>query len=184
MSRLSCLRLFALAVVAAAPAVVSAQSLKPGLWEVQNRMQLDAAQQKQMDEMRKQMAAMPEAQRKQIEQMLAQQGAGVDVAGGGTKVRLCLTKDDVARDTPPVDARTDCSYDGKRNGATQQVRYVCTKPPSQGEIEVTTVSPERYTMKMTGTAGAGKPVAMQGEGRWLAADCGDVKPASAATPKK
>jgi hypothetical protein len=169
------------ALLAAAALGAQAQTMKPGLWEVQQQMQMDEKQRKQMDEMRKQMAAMPPEQRKMMEDMMARQGLGVDLASGTQKVKLCLTKEDVTRDTPPVDQRKDCSYDGSRSGATQTIKYRCTKPASQGVIEIVGAGPERYTMKMNGTDEKGRPFAMQGEGRWLAADCGNVKPASAAT---
>lgn len=165
--------------VIALPAAAWAQASKPGLWEVRQQVQGDPAQQKQMEEMRKQMAAMPEAQRKQMEQMIARQGGGMDLATGGTVAKFCLTKEDAARDTVPMDRRADCSYEPQRSGSTTRLKYVCTKPPSQGEVELTTLSPERYTMKMKGTDDKGRAMAMQGEGRWLGADCGDVKPLKA-----
>ncbi|WP_295637497.1 DUF3617 domain-containing protein [uncultured Methylibium sp.] len=171
---------FAIGLVAIAqPAAVGAQASKPGLWEIRQQVQGDPAQQKQMDEMRKQMAAMPEAQRKQVEQMMGKHGAGMDPASGGTVARICLTKEDAARDGVPVDKRADCSYEPQRSGNTTRLKYVCTKPPSQGEVELTALSPERYTMKMKGSDDKGRAMAMQGEGRWLGADCGDVKPLKA-----
>lgn len=167
--------LFAAAVL---PLAAHAQSNKPGLWEIQQQMQLDPAQQKQMDEARKQMAAMPPEQRKMMEDMMARQGVGVDLAGGGSKVKICIGKEDAA----PIEKRADCAYDSQRSGATWKVKYRCTKPVSEGDIEVTTLSPERYTMKMRGTDAKGRAMAMQGEGKWLSADCGNLKPAGAAKP--
>lgn len=172
-------RLAALAIGLAAIASTAAawaQASKPGLWEVRQQVQGDPAQQKQLEEFRKQMAAMPEAQRKQIEQTMARQGAGMDAASGGTVAKFCLTPEDAARDGTPMERRADCNYDAQRSGSTTRVKYVCTKPPSQGEVEITTLSAERYTMKMKGSDDKGRAMAMQGEGRWLGADCGDVKP--------
>jgi hypothetical protein len=152
-------------------------AMKPGLWQIRQQMELDPAQQAQMEEMRKQMAAMPQAQRKQMEEMMSRQGASVDVAGGGMSSKVCVTAEDVARQSVPMEQRPDCKYDQSRSGARTNIQYVCTKPPSQGDIEITTLSPERYTMKMRGTGGAkGTKMAMQGEGQWLGADCGSVKP--------
>lgn len=152
-------------------------AMKPGLWQIRQQMELDPAQQAQMEQMRKQMAAMPPAQRKQMEEMMSRQGASVDVAGGGMSSKVCVTPEDVARQSVPMEQRPDCKYDQSRSGATTNIKYVCTKPPSQGDIEITTLSAERYTMKMRGTGGAkGTKMAMQGEGQWLGADCGSVKP--------
>lgn len=152
-------------------------AMKPGLWQIRQQMELDPAQQAQMEQMRKQMAAMPPAQRKQMEEMMSRQGASVDVAGGGMSSKVCVTPEDVARQSVPMEQRPNCKYDQSRSGATTNIKYVCTKPPSQGDIEITTLSAERYTMKMRGTGGAkGTKMAMQGEGQWLGADCGSVKP--------
>ena len=151
-------------------------AMKPGLWQIRQQMELDPAQQAQMEQMRKQMAAMPPAQRKQMEEMMGRNGASPD-AGGGTTSKVCVTPEDVARQSVPMEQRPDCKYDQSRSGATMNIKYVCAKPPSQGDIEITTLGPERYTMKMRGTGGAkATKIAMQGEGQWLGADCGSVKP--------
>ncbi|MEL0583184.1 DUF3617 family protein, partial [Neisseria gonorrhoeae] len=63
--------------------------------------------------------------------------------------------------------------------------FACTQPPSSGEGTVTFVSPEAYTMKMTmKSMMQGKPetMTMDGGGKWLSADCGNIKPL--AVPKK
>lgn len=159
------------------------QTSKPGLWEIQQQMQLDPAQQKQMDEARKELAALPPAQRKQFEDMMAKSGMGVDLASGGSKVKLCLTPEDAARESAPIDKRDGCTYEQQRKGATTTIQYRCTQPPSKGVVEVTTLSAERYTMKMTGTDGkSGQAMAMKGEGRWLSTDCGALKPLTAPRP--
>lgn len=166
----------AAAALAAASLPLLAQTMKPGLWEVRHQVERDATQQARLEQMRKQIESMPPAQRQQMEAMMARQGAASDPAGGGTTTRVCVTAEDVARQGGPVEQRPGCTYDPQRSGATTRVKYVCTQPPSQGEIEVTTVSPERYTMAMHGSGAKGHTIAMRGEGRWLGADCGDVKP--------
>ena len=161
--------------------VAAAQSLKPGLWEVRQQPQLDPQQQAQMDQARQQLAALPPEQRKQMEAMMAQRGASVDLAGGGTTVKVCITKEQAARDAPPLDDRADCKQDFKRDGAVIRTRFECSKPPSKGEGEITLASPEAYSMQMrvTGERG-GQPATMvlTGQGRWIGTDCGAVKPAS------
>lgn len=167
-------------LLGAAAALAQAQERKPGLWQVEQKLELPADQQKQMDEARRQLAAMPAAQRKQMEAMLAQKGLQIDLAAGGQKAQICLSQNDIARDEAPVDRRDDCKYDTRRAGATMTVNYQCSQPVSKGEIVVTSVSPERYTMKMVGTDAKGARMAMTGEGRWLQADCGKLAPIGAA----
>jgi hypothetical protein len=158
-----------------------AQTMKPGLWEVRQQPQLDAQQQAQMDQARQQMAAMPPEQRKQMEAMMAQRGMSVDLAGGGTTVKVCITKEQASRDAPPVDDRGDCKQSVKRDGAVIHTRFECSKPPSKGEGEITLSGPEAYSMQMRVTSErGGKPatMVMKGQGRWLGTDCGNVKPRS------
>jgi hypothetical protein len=62
-----------------------------------------------------------------------------------------------------------------------QFSVVCTEPASTAEGQVTFISPEAYTTKMTiHTARQGKPetMAMASSGKFLSTDCGTVKPLS------
>ena len=80
----------AAALVLAASAA-SAQSLKPGLWEISHKMQTsgNAKGQDAMAQMNQQMATMPPEQRKKIEEMMAKDGArtGSGSPGGGMSVQ-------------------------------------------------------------------------------------------------
>ena len=166
----------------AAPA--AAQTMKPGLWEINNKMggsgdtgaKMAAAQ----AEMQKQMAAMPPEQRKQMEKMMAQQGVNMapSAAGGGMAVRVCITKEMAARNETPTQG--DCKQEQmQESGNTTKFKFTCSKPPSSGEGEVTMNSPESYTMKMKMTSQEkGKPeqMTMDAQGKFVSSDCGSVKP--------
>ncbi len=164
-----------------------AQNLKPGLWEINNKMQSGSGQlEKGMAEMQKQMAAMPPEQRKMMEEMMAKQGVSMSAGAPGSMVaKICMTKEMVERNELPAQ-QGDCkSTTSPRVGNTMKMSFVCTQPPSSGEGQVTFVSPEAYTMKMAmKTSVQGKPetMTMDGGGKWLAADCGTLKPI--AVPKK
>src|SRR5687768_7057493 len=86
------------AACAAFPA--AAQNLKPGLWEVRQKVQGNPEMERQMEEARKQMAAMPPEQRKQIEAMMAR--PGLQMGPGGDSIRMCLTREMVERDQIPA----------------------------------------------------------------------------------
>ncbi len=166
----------------AAPA--AAQTMKPGLWEINNKMggsgdtgaKMAAAQ----AEMQKQMAAMPPEQRKQMEKMMAQQGVNMapSAAGGGMAVRVCITKEMAARNETPTQG--DCKQEQlQKSGNTTKFKFTCSKPPSSGEGEVTMNNPESYTMKMKMTSQEkGKPeqMTMDAQGKFVSSDCGSVKP--------
>lgn len=167
---------------------VAAQTMKPGLWEITNKMggsgDSGAKMAAAMEQMQKQMASMPPEQRKQMEKMMAQQGVNMAPgAGGGMSVRVCITKEMAARNETPAQTRGDCKHEQmQKSGNTTKFKFTCTKPPSSGEGEVTMNSSESYTMKMKMTSQAkGKPeqMTMDAQGKFVSSDCGSVKPIAA-----
>ncbi len=177
---------FLLVAAAAVPSLAAAQALQPGLWELQHKMQGNPQMDQAMAEMHKQMAAMTPQQRKQMEAAMA--GSGVQMGsapGGAMTVKMCMTREMAERNEVPA-SQGDCKTTQQaRTGNTMKMSFTCTKPPSSGESQVTITSPQAYTMKTTATTVVnGKPekMTMEGSGRWLAADCGSVKPP--VVPKK
>lgn len=160
-----------------------AQTLKPGLWELTTRMRSESGQmERAMAEAQKQLAALPPAQRKMMQDMLAKQGVGMGAGGAGNMViKVCMTPEMLARNqivTQDGDCKTEQS---PRVGNTMKMVFTCTKPPSSGEGMVTFVSPQAYTAQMTvSTHADGKPetVNMDSQGRWLAGECGSVQPSA------
>lgn len=170
-------------VLAAACLPVSAQSMKPGLWEIHNKMQggeMDAA----MAQMQQQMAQMSPAERKQMEAMLAKQGVRMAPSAGAMAVQVCMTKEMVERNDPPM--QDGCKVtQNQRSGNTHRFAFACSNPPSSGEGQVTYQGPEAYTSRMTvktSTGGKTDTTTMESSGKWLKADCGNVKPVQ--VPKK
>jgi Protein of unknown function (DUF3617) len=160
----------------------AAQNMKPGLWEINNKVGGDqgAKMAAAQAEMQKQLAAMPPEQRKQMEKMMADQGVGMaQGSGGGTAVRICMSKEMVARNEPPAQ-QGDCKQESmQRSGNTTKFKFTCSKPPSTGEGEYTLHNPGSYTMKLkTVTQTKGKPetMTMEAQGKWLSNDCGNLKP--------
>ncbi len=174
---------FALAAVVAAAALPAAgQSLKPGLWEITNKMQSGSGQMENaMAQMQKQMASMPPEQRKMIEEQMAKSGVKMSSGGpaGGMSVKVCMTREMVEKNELPAQ-QGDCKTTSQsRSGNTMKMAFACTNPPSSGDGQVTFNGPESYTSKMNvSTQVQGKPekMTMEGNGKWLAADCGDIKP--------
>lgn len=179
--------LLAACAIAALSLPAAAQSLKPGLWEVRSKMQGNAEMDQAMAEMHKQMAAMSPAERKQMEAMMAKQGVqmGPAPAGGGMATKICMTREMAERNDVPA-MQGDCKTTSQsRSGNTWKMAFTCTNPPTTGQSQVTVTSPEAYTMKMTSTstaAGKTEKLDMEGSGRWLGADCGNIKPMT--PPKK
>lgn len=179
-------RILAAALVAVT-SVAGAQTLKPGLWEVTHKTSgVHSQPDQQMAQMQKQMAAMPPGQRKQMEEMMGKQGLQMGGgAPGAMSMKMCMTKEMAERSEIPAQ-QGDCkTTQQSRSGNTLKVAFTCTNPPSSGEGQYTFTGAEAYTMKMAVTTTVqGKPqkMNMEGSGKWLGADCGNVKPV--APPKK
>lgn len=179
--------LLAAAAAVAFACTAQAQNLKPGLWEITNKMQTAGGQQQQpMAELQKQLESMPPAQRKQMEDMLAERGMKMGTnSAGGMAMKICMTKEMVEKNEMPAH-QGDCKTTHQsRSGNTMKMGFACANPPSSGEGQVTFTSPEAYSSKMAITSTVqGKPekVTMDATGKWLGADCGNVKPILA--PKK
>ena len=178
-------RLHPLIAFAAATFTVSAsaQNLKPGLWEVTSSMKGGGGEMdKAMAHMKQQMASMSPEQRRQMEAAMAKQGVAMGGGPGGMSVKTCMTKEMVERNEIPAQ-HGDCrTTKNERSGNTIRMAFTCTKPPSSGEGQLTIQSPEAYTMKVAvkgPPGGKGETINMDASGKWLASDCGNVKPMQA-----
>jgi hypothetical protein len=171
----------AVLLLALCSVAVHAQNLKPGLWEIATQMQGGAgAKNDEMAKAMKELQNLPPEQRKMMESMMAKQGVQLGSApGGGMSIKICMTKEMVERNHMPSQ-QGDCKHTySQRSGNTMKFAFVCTKPPSSGEGQITFASPEAYQTRMSTTSGANK-MDMQSSGRWLSTDCGAVKPLPAA----
>lgn len=178
--------LLSLGIIASAPA--SAQTMRPGLWEVKStiegaddsRMQEMAKAQEQMRAMREQMARMPPEQRQAMEAMMSKLDPLPQIDEDGMTIQLCVTPEMAAENQPPVQQRGNCT--SKRSapvGGAMKISYVCTNPVSSGEGTITVSSDTAYTMDMTMKAiedGRNQTTSMSSKGKWLAASCGNVEP--------
>ncbi len=158
----------------------NAQTMKPGLWEIKNKMQADGKMGQDMAKAQQQMANMPPEQRKMMQDMMAKQGMTMGSEGPGTiGAKVCVTKEMVERNEIPSQ-REGCKQTvSARSGKTMKISFTCTNPPSNGEGQITFASPEAYTMNMimnTAAGGKSQRVNMDAAGKWLSADCGAIKP--------
>ncbi len=161
---------------------------KPGLWEISSKMAGGGADAdkiaKAQAQMQAQMAAMSPEQRKMMEGVMAKNGVqmGAGGPGGGMTMKVCLTEDMIKRGQMSTGqaAQHGCtSTMSPRVGNTMKMSYTCTQPPSSGEGTFTFNGPESYTMQMNTRAmrgGTEHQMSMQATGRWLGADCGNIKP--------
>jgi hypothetical protein len=181
------LHVFAGMMLLAASFCAGAQVMKPGLWEINNKMQTSGGRMEQdMAQAQQQMAAMPPEQRKMMQDMMSKQGMSMGAGGPGTtSVKTCMTKEMVERNEIPAQQGGCKHTTSPRVGNTMKMSFTCANPPSRGEGQVTFASSEAYTMKMIMTTvvkGKQEKVNMDASGTWLSADCGAIKPIT--VPKK
>jgi Protein of unknown function (DUF3617) len=154
-----------------------AQQMQAGLWEYGHSMKTQSGQaEKAMAQMQQQMASLPPEQRKMMEKMMADQG--VAFGPTGQTVRVCVSKEDAAREEIPM--QDGCTQKTKRNGNTYQISFSCAQPPSSGEGKVVFSSPTAYTGDFTVKVqeqGRTELMQMKQTGKWVSADCGTLKPA-------
>jgi hypothetical protein len=172
-SFLSC---FVLAAVAAGQ--VPVPPVKPGLWEAR-MSSLDA---NGREVARPELAAMdrlpPEARAKMAEAMKAR-GLSMPDASGATKV--CLTKAMFESDSWQQAAKeSGCTTNySTRLGGTWKWHSSCTALKAESDGETVFASTESYRTKVTTTAtvnGKTNTTTRIVQGKWLGADCGDIKP--------
>ncbi|WP_461548331.1 DUF3617 domain-containing protein [Sphaerotilus sulfidivorans] len=185
MSRRAAAGVVALGLGLAAASVQSqaAVQLRAGLWEHSVRMssqsgRLEAA----MKEAQAAMAAMSPEERRMMEQMMGRQGAQFDVSGGQQRVRVCMTPEEVARDTLPP-PQEGCTQTGRRSGNTWTISFQCParqgEPSSSGQGSVTLQSSTAYAGQFkvsTQVEDRPEQVMMSTQGRWVSADCGSIRP--------
>jgi hypothetical protein len=94
-------------------------------------------------------------------------------------MKVCITPEMAAKQDLPMQGECTSTVTS-RSASTLKMSFVCKKPPSSGEGTYTFSGDTAYTMKMViNSMHQGKPqtTTMDGQGKWLSADCGTVKPA-------
>lgn len=160
-------------------AAAAAQGTAPGLWEIRNRMGGNPEMDKAMAEMQQQLAAMPPAQRQQMEAMMGQ--SGISIGSGGTiTAKVCITPEMAARSELPQQTEGDCTTTViSRSGNTLKSKLVCKNPPATGEVTHTFSGNKAFATQMVMQMvrnGKTETTTLTGQGRWLAASCANVKP--------
>jgi hypothetical protein len=167
--------LLILAILAAAQA--SAQTIKPGLWEMQSKVKTGNAQTDQaMSAALAQLSAMPPEQRAKIEAMMAQNGVSMPKAGsdGAITISACVTPEMAARKELPLNQKGRCTSKQEPVAGGMNVSFTCTDPASSGNGQIRFNGDTAYTMTMnvTNNSGTGPQQAtVESTGRWLSASC-------------
>lgn len=164
-----------LAILAAAQAC--AQNIRPGLWELTSKVKTgNARQDEAMSAALAQLAAMPPAQRAQMEAMMAQNGVSMPKAGsdGSITLRACVTPEMASRRELPMNQKGKCSTRQEPVAGGMNVSYTCTDPASSGSGQIRFNGDQAYTMTMNVTTSTGvgpRSATVESSGRWVSATC-------------
>lgn len=167
-----------------------AQTIQPGLWEVQTQMQGgDPAMAARAAEAQKRLANLPPEQRKMVESMMGNMKIQPSSDGTNFSMKLCLTKEMVERDhIPQQKEQHGCKNTySPRLGGSVKFSFQC--PDSRGDGVMTYVNAQEYHSKIAihhNKAGEGAAHAIreiQSSGRWQGNDCGTVKPMEMPKPQ-
>jgi hypothetical protein len=181
--------LFATTILTLALGATSAgaqtMNIKPGLWQLEVTM--PGADNKPMAgyiaQMKARMAAMPPAQRKEMEAALAGlEARGTEVTDNGLRTKQCITKENIAQyDLLGTNQAKGCTNKAAPKPGGVNVSMTCQRPQMTIEAAVTFQGEKAYAFESLATVPGpdGKMVTQKssGTGQWLASDCGRVQPA-------
>lgn len=178
------LRLPAACAAALLAATAQAQThVRPGLWEETITVKTDNAQANAaMAQMKDKLASMPPEQRVAIEKMMA--GHGMGMGGAPSSMRVCITKEQAERDFTPDNSGRCQRTNVSRSGDVTKFDFTCTSARSDvsGHGQFTVLGDSAFAVT-TAADVVTKSMAMHTQtdiaGKFVASDCGDVKPAEA-----
>jgi Protein of unknown function (DUF3617) len=166
----------ALVLAAVSAQTQTAPRIKPGLWQIQVEREEDGKKMPDASErMREHMKSMTPERRKQFEESM--KARGVDLGAGGA-VKLCYSQK-MLENHAWADQGT-CKVDYTNRSATSWKWHAsCPELHYQGDGEASFPDPQSFVVKSSGVSTNGsKNLSMNSTrtGKWLSADCGDVKP--------
>jgi len=158
-------------------AVLAADHMKPGLWEM--TVKSDA------------MKGIPKISSQQMEQMRRLGIHLPQMKDGGMVTKACISPEMAARDEAPVIAGKESGCETKnfrRSGSRYSLDLACDGLlKGEGKVKGSFSGGDSFTSTydFKGTM-QGRPVNQHQEtsGKWLSADCGGVKPAEQLLPMK
>lgn len=183
-TRLIVTTLSTLATLAVLPA--TAQSIKPGLWEVTSGAPVGSVGNTRitpghMALAKDLLAAMPAEQRRQVESAMANAGAGdMQLTDNGVTLKQCISKEQAADYSSLIIREGNCTVQRTPLVAgAAKFNMSCTNPAANGSGTIRFQGDTGYALDMTMTTninGQNMTNKMDATGKWLAADCGNIKP--------
>ena len=149
--------------------------MRPGLWEVKTRLKRGNSEVDPQAELKKSMADMPPERRKMMESMMAKSGMAIGTSkDSGTQ--LCYTKETLARKDFGTDPDRHCETTIRDKTSKHVAMDFKCKDGSTGTGEWNFPSSTAYDGKMKFQKKGGQTSEIALNGRFIDANCGDVRP--------
>lgn len=157
--------------------------IKPGLWEMRSeQMLMDGKPMPDVSaQMEQAMKNVPPQLRAQMQAQM--KSMGVEMTGGmggaGTAVKICLSKEMLEQDRWQNTQAGCTTKTTSLSGSTMKWTVQCTQPPGHGEGTTTFSGNTGFSSQVNMTtqqAGRNTTMNMKSSGKWLGANCGDLKP--------
>lgn len=170
-----CLFIFTLTSLSLATSANSAETpMKPGLWEITTTSGLLSLA-----------AQIPSEQMESINQLAKEYGLEMPaIQNGAAKSNACITPEMASKKIMPssFQEQAGCTVNkATQNGNSYRVEFVCKNPQLDGNgvAEGTFTNTENFTGQTVFNGMVqGNPIKEQANmsGKWLGANCGDIKP--------
>lgn len=164
-----------LPAVSVAPAWAEPR-IEPGLWEITLGGDMTGMMAEHMKSLEKELAGMPPEMQAQMKAMLAQQMQGLS-----EPQQQCITPEDVRKGFSKMleeqgggPGGDGCSQKVEWQGSIGALSMRC-QDGAHGDGRINVVSPKQIETEMRFVDPQDSPMNMSWRGRWLKADCGDVR---------
>lgn len=154
-------------------------NMKPGLWEHSFVIKSDSGEvEKALADAKKKLASMPPEQRKMMEEIMASKGLGI--SDKGNNIKVCISKTQAENLDIPQNQGQNCKTEVlERTNTHVKMKFNCTGgSETSGNAEFTLTSPTSYTgvaVVNTKVKGAQEKMSLDQKGKWLSANCGNIK---------
>lgn len=150
-----------------------ALDMKPGLWKVDMRMTSDGKTVNPSNQMKTAMEKMPEAEKKKMMDMMGKVNSGVKPNGETT---ICYSKEVVQKPESMGRPSPDCKTSLVTNTGNKIVSNFTCKDGTTGDSTWDMKTPESMMGRVNVRDPKGKTSQITYDGKFVKADCGDVKP--------
>ena len=157
--------------------LLHASDLKPGLWNVTSVIKSKSGRvEKQLALIQNNYKNYPPAERKIVEESMAERG--IKFSPDGNMMKICMSKEQVEKLAVPEGLFAGCKHHEVSRAANNiKMKFTCKTGTADGEFNVTSPTTFVSTAVINTVLDAGPEVINVTEsGKWLNGDCGNIKP--------